>query len=72
MKDYFDELDKEIDSLSAISQQKDDIINTHILFNEGLDWTTENLEREKKLANNFNKKSPKKTNNNKWNCWCWK
>jgi hypothetical protein len=37
MKDYFDELDKEIDSLSAISQQKDDIINTHILFNEGLD-----------------------------------
>ncbi|MBF0914062.1 ribonuclease J, partial [Candidatus Gracilibacteria bacterium] len=65
MKDYFDELDKEIDSLSAISQQKDDIINTHILFNEGLDGTTENLEREKKLANNFNKKSPKKTNNNK-------
>ncbi|PZM83853.1 ribonuclease J [Candidatus Gracilibacteria bacterium] len=67
MKDYFDELDREIDSLSTISQKKDDIINTHIILNEGLDGTIENIEKEKKVLNNFNKKSKNKNikiNNN--------
>lgn len=59
MKDYFDELDREIDSLSAISQ-KDDIIDTHILLNEWLDWTTWNVEEEKEALSKLNKKSKKK------------
>lgn len=55
MKDYFDELDKEIDSLSSISTKKDDIVSTHILLNEGLDGTTANVEKQKKVLNNFRK-----------------
>ena len=34
MKDYLDELDKEIDSLSNLQSKKNDIVNTHILLNE--------------------------------------
>lgn len=57
MKDYFDELDMEIDSLSSVASKKDDIINTHILLNEGLDWTTWNVEKEKKAINQIKKNS---------------
>lgn len=55
MKDYFDELDKEIDSLSVSPQKNDDVLNAHILLNEGLDWTIENIEKEKKAFSKFNK-----------------
>ena len=50
MQDYFDELDREIDSLSTSmkKEKKDDIVNTHILLNEGLDGTIRNIEKEKK------------------------
>lgn len=57
MKEYFDELDKEIDSLSMLSQKKDDIINTHILMNEWLDGTTWNIEKQKETLNKMSKKS---------------
>ncbi len=56
MKDYFDELDKEIDSLQK-KHKNDDIVDKHIILNEWLDWTTENIEKEKKIINTINKKT---------------
>lgn len=71
MKDYFDELDKEIDSLSSVLDNKDDIIDTHIILNEGLDWTTWNIEKEKRTLNKIQKKINTKiiTKKNKENSW---
>lgn len=59
MQDYFNELDREIDSLSTSmkKEKKDDIVNTHILLNEGLDGTIRNIEKEKKQQNEFRKKA---------------
>ena len=59
MQDYFDELDREIDSLSTSmkKEKKDDIVNTHILLNEGLDGTIRNIEKEKKQQTEFRKKT---------------
>lgn len=66
MRDYLDELDKEIDSLSSISK-KDDIVNTHILLNEWLDGTTKNVEKEKKVLNIFKKDKKNYKNNEEEN-----
>lgn len=64
MKDFLDELDQEIDSLQNINSN-DDIINKHIVLNEWLDWTTENIEQEKKIENkNKKQNSNKKQKNN--------
>lgn len=45
MKDFLDELDQEIDLFQS---NDDDIVDQHIVLNEWLDWTTENIEAEKK------------------------
>ena len=65
MQDYFDELDREIDSLSTSmkKEKKDDIVNTHILLNEGLDGTIRNIEKEKKQQTEFRKKTFQKHKN---------
>ncbi|MDD2907849.1 MAG: ribonuclease J [Candidatus Gracilibacteria bacterium] len=44
MKDFLDELDQEIDGI----QNNDDIVDQHIILNEGMDGTTENIEAEQK------------------------
>jgi len=48
MKDFLDELDQEIDLFQT---SENDIIDQHILLNEWLDWTTENIEAEKRHDN---------------------
>lgn len=65
MKDFLDELDQEIDSLQNINPN-DDIINKHIVLNEWIDWTTENIEEAKRNINK-NKKiiNTKKSKNKK-------
>lgn len=69
MKDYFDELDKEIDSLSSPSQKNKNILNTHILLNEWIDWTTETTEKTKTTFQKFNKNlkvNKEKKQNENW------
>ena len=69
MKDFLDELDQEIDSLQNINSN-DDIINKHIVLNEWLDWTTENIEKEKKTENKNKKQNQnKKQKNNQNDNW---
>ncbi len=64
MKDFLDELDQEIDSLQNINPN-DDIIDKHIVLNEWLDWTTENIEDSKKNINKNKKVINTKKQKNK-------
>lgn len=63
MKDFLDELDQELDSLQNI-KSSDDIINQHIIMNEWHDWTTENIENEKKNISKAKQISNNKNQNN--------
>lgn len=58
MKDYFEELDKEIESLQKITPS-DDIVDTHIRLNEWFDGTTEDVREEKKNLKKINIKLSK-------------
>lgn len=67
MKDYLDELDKEIDSLSINSWKswKEDIINSHIILNEWIDATSgADISKEKKTMKKLSKKVHFKKNKN--------
>ncbi|MDD3793182.1 MAG: ribonuclease J [Candidatus Gracilibacteria bacterium] len=58
MKDFLDELDQEIDSFENLTGN--DIVDQHILMNEGLDGTTQNIEKiEKENSKNKNQKQVK-------------
>lgn len=66
MKDFLDELDQEIDSYQDF--ESEDIVDKHIIMNEWLDWTTENIESVQKEFSKTNKVFPKnKKPNNKPN-----
>ena len=64
MKDYLDELDKEIDSLSNLQSKKNDIVNTHILLNEWLDGTVWDWQEVEKKTWNKSRKNVKNNSNN--------
>ena len=64
MKDYLDELDKEIDSLSNLQSKKNDIVNTHILLNEWLDGTVWDWQEVEKKTWNKSRKNLKNNSNN--------
>ncbi len=59
MKDFFDEFDKEIESLQALHPE-DDIIDQHILLNEGQDGTTENIEKDRRVISVIKKGDKKR------------
>lgn len=63
MKDFLDELEWELDALQNISPS-DDIIDRHIILNEWLDWTTENIEDKEKNNSQIKKHIVVKKNNN--------
>lgn len=62
MKDFLDELDQEIDLFQS---NDDDIVDQHIVLNEWLDWTTENIEAEKKHDNQNERVSVNRQNKQK-------
>lgn len=64
MKDYLDELDKEIDSLSNLQSKKNDIVNTHILLNEWLDGAVWDWQEVEKKTWNKSRKNVKNNSNN--------
>ncbi|NVP17774.1 ribonuclease J [Candidatus Gracilibacteria bacterium] len=59
MKDFLDELDQEIDAFESFAG--DDIVDQHILMNEGLDGTTQNIEKiEKEISKNSSRNKNQK------------